>query len=168
MKKVFFVLFFACITISGFSQVNWTTFENAMSLSKNDGKPLLIDVYTTWCGWCKRLDATTYQDSSVINYINTHFHAVKLDAEGHANITYKDSVYTNHGKTHDLAVKLLNGKMSYPTTIFMVPDADFYAPIPGYLTKESIQPYLFYFGDEVYKTTNTWESFIKGFNAKKF
>lgn len=169
MKKYIVTLLLACFATTAFSQIQWVSFEEAMALSKKDGKPVLVDVYTDWCGWCKRLDATTYKDSAVVAYVNSHFHATKLNAETNNKITYRDSLYTNSmGKAHDLAIRLLNGKMSYPTTIFMIDDINFIAPIPGYLTKESIQPYLFYFGEKVYETANTWESFLKGFNAPKF
>lgn len=168
MKKIVISLLLVISGMTAFSQINWVSFERAMAQSKQDGKPVLVDVYTDWCGWCKRLDATTYQDSAVIAYINANFHAVKFNAEGSDKISYHDSLFTNTGKTHDLAKKLLNGKLSYPTTIFMVEKFNMVAPIPGYLTRETIQPYLFYFGEKVYEMNTTWESFMKGFMAPKF
>ena len=154
--------------LSAFSQINWMPFEKAMELSAKDGKPVMIDVYTDWCGWCKRLDATTYQDSAVVAYINSHFYAVKMNAEGAEKITYRDSVYTKQGKTHDLAIKLLNGKLSYPTTIFMVDKYNMIIPVAGYMNRETIQPNLFFYGERVYELNNIGEIFMKGFNAPKF
>ncbi len=168
MKKIGLISAILLFAVSAFSQINWIPFEKAVELSNQDGKPILVDVYTDWCGWCKRLDATTYKDSAVVEYINAKFHAVKMNAEGIEKITYRDSVYTNSGKTHDLAVKLLQGKMSYPTTIYMVEKYNMIAPIPGYVTRETIQPYLFYFGEHVYELNNTWESFMKGFTVPRF
>lgn len=168
MKKYLFVFISILFSIECCAQINWIPFEKAMELTKKDGKPVLVDVYTDWCGWCKRLDATTYQDSSVVAYINSHFHATKFNAETTEKIMYRDTVYENKGKTHDLAIKLMYGKMSYPTTLFMIEDMNLVAPIPGYLTRESIQPYLFYFGEQAYKPNNTWEIFLKGYNAPKF
>lgn len=167
MRRLLLLTSIVSFTLTSFAQINWIPFEKAMTLSKQDGKPVLVDVYTDWCGWCKRLDATTYQDSAVVAYINEHFHAVKFNAEGPEKISYRDSLYTKTGKTHDLAIKLLQGKLSYPTTIFMVEKINMVAPIPGYMTRETIQPYIFYFGEQVYNINNTWESFLKGFMVPK-
>ena len=167
MKKLLTTLALLLGAISAFSQIKWIPFEEAMNLSKQDGKPILIDVYTDWCGWCKRLDATTYKDSAIIGYINEKFHAVKFNAETKESIKYQDSVYVNKGKTHDLALKLMNGQASYPTTIYIVPQKQIIAPVPGYQTRDNIQPFLFYFGEAVYDMTTTWDCFLKGFNAPK-
>lgn len=167
MKKLLTTLVLILGAISAFSQIKWIPFEQAMNLSKQDGKPILIDVYTDWCGWCKRLDATTYQDSAIVAYINEKFHAVKFNAETTESIKYQDSLYVNKGKTHDLALKLMSGRASYPTTIYMVPQKELIAPIPGYQTRDNIQPFLLYFGEAVYDLTTTWECFLKGFNASK-
>lgn len=167
MKKIVLIVFMIFATGVAFSQVNWISFESAMDLAKKDGKPVLVDVYTDWCGWCKRLDATTYSDSAIISYINEHFHAVKFNAETINPIRYRDSTYVSHGKTHDLAVQLLSGRLSYPTTVFIVDKINMVAPIPGYLTRDNIQPYLFYFGEQVYNLNNTWEIFLKGFTTPK-
>ncbi len=170
MKKYIVALLLACLGTTAFAQIQWVSFEEAMALAKKDGKPVLVDVYTDWCGWCKRLDATTYRDSAVVAFINAHFHATKFNAETTDKITYHDTVYVNQNKTHDLAIKLLDGRLSYPTTLFIVVDEinDYTAAVPGYQTRESIQPYLFYFSEKVYSSRSLWESFLKGFNAPKF
>ncbi|MCQ2607352.1 MAG: thioredoxin family protein [Bacteroidales bacterium] len=170
MKKYIIAVLLACFATTAFSQIQWISFEKAMALAQKDGKPLLVDVYTDWCGWCKRLDATTYQDSAVVAYINNNFHAVKFNAEADEKITYHDTVYTKKDKTHELAIKLLDGRLSYPTTLFIVVDngKEYTAPVPGYQTRESIQPYLFYFSEKAYNSRSLWESFMKGFNAPKF
>ena len=71
MKKIVLMMIMGMIAFPVFSQskINWISFEQAMALAKQDGKPVLVDVYTDWCGWCKRLDATTYQDGR--NYYET-------------------------------------------------------------------------------------------------
>jgi len=45
-----------------------------------EGKPMMVDFYTDWCGWCKTLDEETYSDAKVIAK-SKEFVCVKVDAE---------------------------------------------------------------------------------------
>jgi len=155
--------------------INWISFEDAISRSNADGKPVFIDVYATWCGPCKWMDKYTFHDSSVVAYVNSHFHAVKFDAETRDTIYYQDTAYfaspIPEGKTkspHYLAAKLLNGNLLYPTIVFITPNSTIVAPVPGRQTVETIQPLLFYFGEQTYLLKNLWESYMRGYNAPKF
>lgn len=62
-------------------KIEWLTFEEAMKKSAKDNKPIFIDVYTDWCGWCKKMDKNTFQTEEVVNYVAQNYHAVKVDAE---------------------------------------------------------------------------------------
>jgi thioredoxin-related protein len=155
-------------------RINWMSFQEALKKSAIDNKPILMDMYTDWCGYCKRMDATTFKDSALIAYVNEHFYAVKFDAETIDKITYRDSVYTNSSyipgqkKTaHDLAAKLTGNHLVYPTLIFIVEDKKIIAPVPGFQTIETIQPVMYYFGEKVYNLTNLWEAFVKGYTVPK-
>ncbi len=103
MKKItlFAALIFCFFAVSGFvffsknevkekittlettkkSKIEWLTFEEAMEKSAQDKKPVFIDVYTDWCGWCKKMDKNTFQTDEVVEYVANNYHAVKLDAE---------------------------------------------------------------------------------------
>lgn len=62
-------------------KIEWLTFEEAMKKSAQDKKPIFVDVYTDWCGWCKKMDKNTFQTEEVVNYVAQNYHAVKVDAE---------------------------------------------------------------------------------------
>lgn len=53
--------------------------------AKKSSKLVMIDLYTDWCGWCKKLDRDTYTDPSVLELLNSQFVCVKLDAEDGAD-----------------------------------------------------------------------------------
>lgn len=75
--------------------VQWLSIDEAYKKYEENPKPIFIDVYTDWCGWCKRMDATTFQDMEIANYLNTYFYPVKLDAETKEKINFKGRVYEN-------------------------------------------------------------------------
>lgn len=144
----------------GLSQpkVNWLTMEEAESQNKVTPKPFLVDVYTDWCGWCKKLNATTYQDPQVVGFINENFYAVKFNAETQDTITFQGETYVNKStanrSTHQLAYKFMPERRSYPTTYFMDETMKINLVVPGYLDSKDMAPFLVFYNEKVYESTN--------------
>jgi thioredoxin-related protein len=140
------------------SYVKWMSIEEAVERSKELPRPLLIDVYTDWCGWCKHMMKTTYANQALAAYINANFYPVKFNAETKDTIVYLDSTYvnTNTGPraTHQLAIKLLGPRQSYPTTLFVNNNFQFNLVVPGYLDVQKIEPLLLFTLENVYLTTS--------------
>lgn len=121
--------------------INWMSWEEAMTASAEQPKKIFIDVYTDWCGWCKRMDANTFTDEAVIDYMNENFYAVKFDAEGKGDKEYKGRklVYrADAGRrgVHELAIVLLNGRLGYPSFVYLDEQQDPLKVSPGYKTPE--------------------------------
>jgi thioredoxin-related protein len=135
------------------SLVKWYTIEEAEKLAKENPKKLFIDVYTDWCGWCKVMDKKTFSDPNIANYLNTFFYPVKFNAETTDTITFRDSTFINNGigkrPTHQLGIELLQGKMSYPSTVYLSENLEPLSIVPGYMSPEKIQPILVYFNENV-------------------
>ena len=53
----------------------------AQAQAKKANKPIMIDFYTDWCTWCKKLDTDTYSNKTVVTYVTKSFVAVKVNAE---------------------------------------------------------------------------------------
>lgn len=139
-------------------EINWLTWDEVQVEMKKEPKFVWVDVYTNWCGWCKHMDKTTFSNPEVIDYMNKHFYAVKFDAESTAEIRFMGQMYGFDPtiKAHKLAAMLMNGSMSYPTSILMAQNFQSPSAIPGYLKVDQIELYLRFFGDGHYKK----ESFV--------
>ena len=62
-------------------EIPWAkSYADALERARKDKKLVMVDVYTDWCGWCKKLDADTYSDPKVVKQAD-QFVAVKVDAE---------------------------------------------------------------------------------------
>jgi thioredoxin-related protein len=131
-------------------------------LSAQKPKKLVIDVYTDWCSWCKKMDKTTYQNEGVIQQINEDFYFVKLNAETRDSIFFDNKIFTfqNQYKANEFAIALLNGQMSYPSTVFLDEKLGLLTVVPGYLTPKDISPILKYFGKDFHLKMK-WDEFIK-------
>lgn len=157
MKKLFITLaIIASFSFCNAQKINWITFQEAVELNKITPKKIFIDVYTNWCGWCKRMDQTTFQNQEVVDYINTNYYAVKMNAEMSDTIVFSGYTFVNEGGsngrkgTHQLAIALLQGKMSYPSYVFMNEDTQLLTVAPGYREAKEFLPVLKYFGSDAY------------------
>jgi thioredoxin-related protein len=66
------------------SSVDWYHPISLEALKKESirmNKPIFIDLYTTWCLPCKKMDKEVYTDSTVGDYLNKHYLSVKLQMD---------------------------------------------------------------------------------------
>jgi thioredoxin-related protein len=87
---------------------------SALKAAKSQGKPVMMDFYTEWCGWCKKLDSDTYSNANV-SAAAKKFICVKIDAE----------------KQPALASKY--GVAGFPTIIFLSSNGGIISKVPGFL-----------------------------------
>lgn len=171
MKKILLIslLFLSVPAFAQTGKVNWLTFEQAIERNKTNPKTILVDMYTDWCGWCKKMDKETYSNKVIADYINKHFHPVKFNAEQKEDVVFKGHTFkfVPNGRRgyHELAASLMDGKMSYPTTILLNSEVELMQRIPGYLNKPTMEKILNYIVSKAYKTT-PWAEYEKNFQSQ--
>ena len=148
---------FVCLYTTASGQVNWITWEEAQVKAQKEPRKIIVDVYTQWCGWCKKMDATTFDQAEISKYINKNFYAVKFDAEMKSEINLNGKVYkfVHSGASgyHELAAEITFGKLSYPTIVFLDEKFNLLQPLPGYKDAAALDMIMKYFAEDYYKTT---------------
>lgn len=106
-------------------------------------KPIIVDIYTEWCGWCKKMDQNTFGDAAMVKYLNENFTMVKLDAEHKESISFNGETYTYRKAAkrgvNELAVKLLNGKLSYPSLVVLDTDLQTVKVMKGFKDADGLK-----------------------------
>lgn len=170
LRTVFLNLFSLLICTLGYGQsITWLSWEEASEKMETEPKKIIVDVYTSWCTWCKKMDKSTFQNPRVVEHINKHYYAVKFDAEYRKPIVYKNKQYEfiNNGKGgyHALAATILKGRMSYPSIVFLSEDMDVIQPLAGFQNAQTMYMLLHYFEGDYHKSM-PWKSFTSQFKRK--
>jgi thioredoxin-related protein len=160
------VLFAAFRTPTPAPGLKWYTWEEAVELNKTQPKKIFVDVYTDWCGWCKRMDKTTFSDSTVAAYLAANFYPVKLNAEQRAAIEFSGHKFEfqdqgNGRGVHMLAYSLLDGKLGYPAFVYLNEKFERIMISPGYKEPQDILPELHFTAEEHYKS-KSWDEYRNG------
>lgn len=122
MKTIITIFAFVFSSFVFGQQINWMTLEQATKASKeNPTKPILLSIYTNWCGYCKKLDKETFVDANVTKYVNEHYIPVKFNAETKDMVSFLGINYTyiSGARANYLAYVLTQGRLSYPATVVL-------------------------------------------------
>ena len=145
-------------------RINWLSWEEAIEKSQTEQKKIVVDIYTDWCGWCKRLDANTFQKEYIARYINEHYYAVKFNAEQRQEIEFKGKIYKflDQGRRgyHELAAEITRGRLGYPTIVFLNEELEVIQAINGYKGPEDFEKIMTYFAQDYYKKM-PWDTYQK-------
>ena len=167
LKRFIIVLLLPALTIVSAQEVKWYSIEQAVELNKKEQKKFMVDVYTDWCGWCKVMDKNTFSNKIIAEYLNSKFYPIKLNAEQKEDIILGNTTYkfVAQGRGyHELAAAMLNGKMGYPSVVFLDEQIRIIQPFQGYLKPKEFDQIAKFIGDNLYKT-KTWEEFLNTYKS---
>ena len=135
-------------TVQGQESIQWMKFEEALAANAKNPKMILVDVYTDWCGWCKKMDKDTFTDPRVIAHFKKNFYAVKLNAED------TKRRFPFMGKTFSEAEMAAAMRVnSYPNFVVIEPGLQNLAQLPGYREPEAFLAGLAELIEKAFKKT---------------
>lgn len=96
------------------SPVAWVySLDEGLKQAQGSQKPLMVDFFTDWCGWCQKLDRDVYTNPEIVK-LSASFVCVKVDGEKYRADAQKYGV---------------NG---FPTIVFMKANGEVIEKIVGY------------------------------------
>lgn len=179
MKKILLFITFIAATYNTFAQeanvsnatkeIQWISLQEAYNRTQKEPRKTIVDVYTAWCGWCKVMDRQTYTNPDVIEYLNKNYYMVKLDAESRQEIVVGGVKYKfdESSNTNQAAIALLQGKLSYPTTVFLDAQYNMIQPLPGYLDAKAFHQVITFIGGDNHKK-ESFEQYKEGTYKEAF
>lgn len=143
------------------SKINWMSWQEAAEAMKTQKRKIFIDVYTDWCGWCKKMDASTFVDPGVVDYMNNKYYAVKLDAEMNDTLRWNNMDFINPNptarrSTHTFAASLLDNRLSYPSFVILDENFSRVHLMAGFKQPEALLGNLIFFGSNQHQQYNQY------------
>ncbi len=155
---ILFIYSLLCFEISESQENNpklkWLNFNDAVKVSEKSNKKLLVDVYTDWCSWCKKMDSNVYANEKVLEYLNKNFVVVKLNAEGKTTVNFKDTIYSAAEFSQGMGVT------GYPATLFFTANGNPITLLPGYVEAPMFLNVLRYISESRYEK-ESFDTFLK-------
>jgi thioredoxin-related protein len=174
------ILIISIITISSLvsllaqtpeTKIKWYTLKEALELEKQQPRKIIIDIYTDWCGWCKRMDAETFNHPVIAEYLSKNFYPVKFNAESTEPVEFNGQKFINPGggrSVHEFAAALFKTQkleIGYPCIAYLNENMQLLIAVPGYWEAKRIEPLLSYIVEEKFKL-QPFDDYQKSFVSK--
>jgi thiol-disulfide isomerase/thioredoxin len=122
------------------SEADW---NNVLAMAASQDKPVFLDIYATWCGPCKQMDALVFASADVAEFYNEKYINTKIDGES------------------EFGLKLVNEFQlrGYPTMYYLGSDKFLYSKLVGFR-----QPQVFLdFGKKVDENKTNLRTYTNAF-----
>jgi len=149
------ICFLFLLPTANAAPVSWRGWNDGLAAAARAGKPVIVDVVTDWCGWCKRMDRDVYARAEVSEYLNRNFVMVRLNAESSERVSYTGRTLTARSLAGGFKVT------GYPTTIFLKSDGSHMVNVPGYVPAPKFMKLVRFIGDGHLERGESWEEYSR-------
>ena len=137
----------------------WYKYDEGLKKAQDEKKNIMINFYTKWCGYCRKMDNYTFADEEVKKVLMERFVPVKVDGGSKNKISFNGKEITEKELTMKYRVS------AFPNTMFLNPAGEkiqwMYNPVRGYVGADIFLEVLKYLKDDLYKKM-TFKDYLDG------
>lgn len=142
----------------------WYRYDEGLKKAQQEKKNVMVNFYTKWCGFCRKMDRYTFGDDQVKQILLENFVPIKVDGGSKDKITLGSKKITEKELTSKYGIN------AFPMTLFFKPNGEkipwVYNPIRGYVGAKIFVEVLNYLKDDLYKKIS-FKDYLAGKNPDK-
>jgi len=142
--------------------INWMRYDEGMKLAKDSSKHVLVNFTTSWCGYCKKMNVTTFKEPDVIKMLKEGFVSIKVDGDSKKELDIDG--YKISERDLSRAEYQVRG---YPAYWFLKPDGERLGVLPGYQEAGTFLDVLYFMKESLYDKME-FEEYMKNGGRKTF
>lgn len=125
--------------------VQWKAYDAGLNLAKTQQKPVFVEFFATWCGYCKKMDKEVFSNKNVQKLLNQYFVAIRVTESSENEVKYQNNTVTEKQLTS------MSGVTGFPTLMFLDTEGNEITKLPGYIGPEEMGSVLKFIGTKAYK-----------------
>lgn len=127
-------------------ELHWRPFEKALAVADSTGRPVLVDVYAPWCGWCRKMKRDVYPSEDVRSCLTEAFVITRLNRDD------TETTHRYHGqRLSSLELAQTLRVAAVPTIVFLAPNGEYLFHLPGFIEAEVLRSVLSYMASGAYR-----------------
>lgn len=116
--------------------IAWADLQSAVKTAKATNKPVFVNVYADWCGYCRKMEQTTFRDAAVVAKLNSQFVLAKLNGESSKKLLLGKATMTES----EWAMR--QGVQGFPALIVLDAKGRTVVHYPGFLDSPTAMAFL--------------------------
>ena len=133
LTVIIFILSSFSISFASSKRINWYTYKQGIKLNEKEGKKIFLYFYADRCTYCKKMEKETFNNYSVISYLNDNFIPIKVNSN------------------KDIKIALDFGVKGLPANWFIAENGERISSLPGYIPPERLLNILKYISTDSFK-----------------
>lgn len=127
------------------SKLDWLALDAAVDKAKSQNKHVIVNVYTTWCGYCRLMDKQTFGNDEVADHLRQNFVLAKVNGESSSKVHWQGQEMTERQFAKAVGVT------GFPATYFLKPNAEMLGGVSGYIRTPEFLIYAKYVSTRWYE-----------------